>query len=193
MIEYFLPKNTELNLNNLRTISHSKTVANAAKLISKKTKILDPEKAYTYGLLHDIGKFYLHKNETYKHPRKGYELLRNSYPKVADICISHAFPDFNSYKHILNYCKKDKIEAERVSSILKTVKKNDYMELIQLCDKLSTLNGYISIESKLEWYQNNYNISLAELNTCYLFPLRNLKNKFDLLSGCNIYDILKIS
>ncbi len=193
MIESFWPKNTNLVLSKLKTFAHSKTVANAAKTISKKTKILDPKKAYIYGLLHDIGKFYLPKNEIYKHPRKGYELLKGNYPKVADICISHAFPNFSSYKHILNYCKKDKSETERVSNILKTVKKNDYIELIQLCDKLSTLNGYISIESKLEWYRNNYNISSDELNTCYFFPLQNLKNKFDLLSGCNIYDLLKIS
>lgn len=193
MIESFLPENLNSNPTNLNILSHSKTVANAAKLISQKTKILDPEKAYTYGLLHDIGKFYLAKNETYKHPRKGYELLRNNYPKIADICISHAFPDFNSYKHILNFCKKDGIEAKHISNILKTVKKNDYIDLIQLCDKLSALNNYISIESKLDWYRNNYNISLNELNLCYLTPLKKLKSKFDLLSGCDVYNILKIS
>lgn len=193
MIESFLPKNFESNPAHINTLFHSKMVANAAKLISQKTKTLDPEKAYTYGLLHDIGKFYLTKSETYKHPRKGYELLINNYPKVADICISHAFPDFNSYKHILNFCKKDKVEAKHISNILKTIKRNDYIDLIQLCDKLSALNNYITIESKLDWYRNSYNISADELNSCYSAPLQKLKGKFDLLSGCNIYNILKIS
>lgn len=192
MINSFLPKNIELNPSNLNTLSHSKMVANAAKLISEKTKILNPEKAYTYGLLHDVGKFYLPKNESYKHPRKGYELLKNNYPNIANICISHAFPDFNSYQHILNYCKKDKIEAEHISNILKSIKKNDYIDLIQLCDKLSALDNYISIESKLDWYQNNYRINTDELNLFYS-PLKNLKHKFDILSNCNIYDILKVS
>ena len=188
-LSQLLPENIKLNPDNLKTISHSKTVANAAKLIAEKTKILDPRMAYNCGLLHDIGKFYI---PSYKHPKKGYELLINTHPKIAEICISHPFPNFDSYQHILNYCKSDKIEANQISNILKNIEKNDYIELIQLCDKLSTLDGYISIESKLDWYKNNYNINVNELNDCYLAPLQKLKNKFDSLSGCDIYDLLKI-
>lgn len=192
MIELFLPPNISQSPSSLKTLAHSKMVANAAKLISSKIKSLDPEKAYTYGVFHDIGKFYLDKNESYKHPRKGYEMMKNDYPRIADICISHAFPNFRSYNHILHYCHNDKMEASYVLDILKGVRRTKYVDLIQLCDKLSGLDHYVSIESKLDWYSQNYGIAPNELQICYFKPLNALKLKFDKLVQGDIYDILGI-
>lgn len=192
MINSFLPNNFKDNPQNLKVLTHSKTVANAAKLISQNIKGLDPEKAYNYGLLHDIGKFYLNKSESYKHPRKGYELLKTDYPEAANICISHAFPDFNSYGHILNYCQQDRDEATYVFNVLKTIEKTDYIDLIQLCDKLSGLDNFVSIEAKLDWYQKSCNINYDELKVCYFEPLKKLKKKFDSLANDDIYNILRV-
>ena len=62
MVLSILPQDIELTPERQKTLAHSKTVANAAKLIAQKTSHLDPEKAYGFGLMHDIGKFYLDRS-----------------------------------------------------------------------------------------------------------------------------------
>lgn len=192
MIQEFLPKNWESNPQNQKSFAHSKTVANAAQKIASLTHNLDAKKAYDYGLMHDIGKFYLTKNEMYKHPRVGYELLKESHPDIAKICITHPFPDFDSYDHILHYHKNDKAEAQKTFDILSKIEKTDYMELIQLCDKLSRLDDYISLDGKVKWYLETYNLDPDELVSQYVDRLTKTKKKFDTMTGTDIYDILGI-
>ena len=190
MLLSILPQDIELTPERQKTLAHSKTVANAAKLIAEKTSHLDPEKAYGFGLMHDIGKFYLEKSEYYKHPLWGYRLLLEKQPETAVICLTHAFLDFESYDHILSFCHDDQYEADEIIRILKTVSPDDYIGLIQLCDKLSGLNNYVTIEEKLEWYQNTSGISKEALESYYLKHLCDLKSKFDKLTGDDIYSIL---
>ncbi len=193
MIKAFLPKDWNLSPQNQKSFMHSKTVANAALLIAKNTSELDSNKAYSYGLMHDIGKFYLPKSEMYKHPRIGYDLMKNSHPDIANICISHPFPNFESYDHIMHYCQNDRTEASQISDILKTVKKNDYIELVQFCDKVSRLDDYISLEEKLKWYLATYNINQNELSGHYLNQLNHIKSKFDSMTSSEVYKILSIA
>lgn len=193
MIEKFLPQDWELQPKNQKTLSHSKTVAAAAKLIAQHTSKLDPERAYTYGLMHDIGKFYLSPEESYKHPRVGYELLIEAYPDIANICITHPFPNFESYDHILKYHHGDEKEARRVFGILQTAIRDDYVDLIQLCDKLSRLCDYISWEEKLAWYVKNYDLPSDEIVSQYGSQLTRIKQKFDEMVNGDIYQILKIT
>lgn len=193
MINKYVLNNNCLNERDQRIYRHSHTVANAAKLIAERIQYLDSEKAYQFGLLHDIGKFGLAKEESYKHPRLGYELmLANNQPEIAVICISHAFPNLNNYEHVLHYCHNDKDEADKVFDILKSIETNDYIELIQFCDKISTADSYVSIDSKLKWYLETYNIPRDELVSCYESKLLCIKDKFSKLVGIDLYDVLKI-
>ncbi len=190
MIHSYLPENWDQTEKNIKTFNHSKMVANAPKIIASKTSSLDQDIAYNMGLMHDIGKFYLSKEESYKHPRIGYELSKEKHPDIAIICITHGFPNLDLYEHILHYCHKDKSETDKVFDILKTIKTNDYIELIQFCDKISTIDGYVKFEEKLDWYLKTYNIPKDELVKCYSTKLNKIKNKFDKYTQTNIYDLL---
>ncbi|MDR0942058.1 MAG: HDOD domain-containing protein [Holosporales bacterium] len=192
-LEKFLPRNWGNNLRYARTYNHSKTTAKAAKTISSRIRGMNSDQAYVYGLMHDVGKFYLTPQDSYKHPRLGYELLKENYYDIAEICISHAFPDFNSLDYILSYCRNDKTEANKVFETLKTVVRNDYIDLIQLCDKLSGLDGYTTIESKFKWYVETRGVKLNDVSRNYLKNLQAIKAKFDDLSGKEVYALLGLT
>lgn len=190
MIEKYLPDNWEQNERALITYKHSLMVANAAKLIASKCN-LDENLAYTYGEMHDIGKFFLDPKEFYKHPRLGYDFLKKDNIDIANVCITHSFPTINK-DHILAFCRKDKEEANLLLNILCKIEINDYIQLIQFCDKISTIDKYISVETKLSWYQEKHHISSPDLNKFYCTPLNKIKEKFNKMIGINIYDLLNI-
>lgn len=192
MINLFLPKNWQNSEKNLKIYNHSLMVANAAKKIASRTTHLDPDKSYTYGLMHDVGKIFLSKEIMYQHPRIGYEKLKDAHPDIAEICISHGFPDFDLFEHILHYCHNCEEEAQKVSKILKNIKMNDYIQLIQFCDKVSTLDNYVTFEMKLNWYMETYQIEEDELVRCYAKKFTEIKLKFDKMAGIDIYELLEI-
>ena len=165
-------------------------VARAAQTIASKCDI-DSEKAFIYGEMHDIGKFFLSQEEVYKHPRLGYDMLINEYPDIARVCILHSFAS-TDFSQIVNFCHKDTVEANKIYSIIKKIKIDSYIELIQLCDKISAIDSYITIEQKLMWYQDKHHISYSDLDKYYKIPLNNTKTKFDSLTGINIYKLLNV-
>ena len=190
MIEKYVPNGWQDNERSVITYRHSLMVANAAKLIASKCG-LNIELAFTYGEMHDIGKFFLTATEMYKHPRLGYDLLVKDNIKIAEICITHSFPIIDK-EHIISFCHKDLKEANLLIDILSKIKTNDYIQLIQLCDKISTIDKYISIEDKLSWYQEKHHISFVDLNKFYCIPLNNIKEKFNKMCNMDIYKLLNV-
>ena len=156
-IEDFLPKNFRQWERNILTYNHSILVAKVAKKIAKLCG-LDAEMAFLCGKMHDIGKFIgipgVDPQKFYQHPRIGYELLKNINMQVAKVCIAHSF-------------------------ILSSIKYDDYVELIQLCDKISGHDKYVSIEQKIEWYKSKGKISINDLEMYYKIPLLRIKAKFE--------------
>jgi HD superfamily phosphodiesterase len=78
---------------------HCRSVAKAAEIIALNCG-LNPEKAYVFGLFHDIG-YYGYKNGkgTTCHIYFGYQLMIDKgYEEIAKICLSHSFPiqDFST-------------------------------------------------------------------------------------------------
>lgn len=192
MIETFLPENWKILEHGARAYAHSHTVANAAKKIASHTAELNADKAYEYGLMHDIGKFYLEKSELYKHPRVGYELLIATNPDIAIICLTHPFPNFNNYEHIFCYSHENESEAHKIFELLSGIKKDTYMELIQFCDKISRINDYIRWEDKLQWYIDTYNLKPDELVHQYSNSLTRIKQKLDIMTNMDVYDLIGI-
>ncbi|MDR3031004.1 MAG: HD domain-containing protein [Holosporales bacterium] len=191
LFKSFLPENYSKDKQGENVYKHSLTVAFAAKTIAAKTENLDPKKAFLYGLMHDIGKFFLSKPEIYKHPRIGYELTKLKYPDIAEICVSHPFPNFALKSYFTQYCAGDAFEADRIEKALSGVKINDYIELIQLCDKLSGINDYMSLELKFKWYKDNYQIYEESFKANYK-KLSEIKLKFDAAIKNNVYTLLGI-
>lgn len=193
MLDLFLPDGWNDNEKSVKTYQHSFVVAKAAEKIASRTKDLDPDKSYIYGLMHDLGKFFLSNEFMYQHPRIGYEKLKVEYPDIADICISHAFPDFDVFDQILQYCHGCEVEANKIFEILKTVRMTEYVELIQFCDKVSTLDGYVTFDAKINWYIENSRSKNDELNKLYRDKLGEIKLKLDILTGYDVYDLLGVN
>ncbi len=191
MIEKYLPDDWKTNNRSVITYNHSLMVAKAAKLIAAQCG-LDENLAYIYGEMHDIGKFFLQPNEYYKHPRLGYEMLLNYDINIAQVCITHSFPTIN-HDHIIGFCHKDQKEADTLINILNKTPVNNYIQLIQLCDKISAIDKYISIETKLLWYQEKHHISSMALDQFYCIPLNKIKENFEKISNIDIYKMLYIN
>lgn len=180
-IEDFLPANFREYERNILTYNHSMLVASAAEKIAK-TYGLDPDTAFLCGEMHDVGKFIgvsgVNPQKFYQHPRIGYELLKNINMQVAKVCIAHSFP-LKSKTHVQHFCNGDNVEADAIWQILRNVEYDDYIELIQLCDKISSHDKYVSIAEKIEWYKSKGKISMYDLEKYYRIPLLKLKAKFD--------------
>ena len=77
-------------LNPGRWIEHSRFVALACKNIAAQCEDLSSDRAYCYGLLHDIGRYAGVTSE--KHLIDGYRFcMERGWEKAAQICITHAF------------------------------------------------------------------------------------------------------
>jgi putative nucleotidyltransferase with HDIG domain len=126
-------------------IQHSYTVAKAAELITIKTNKNDPEKAFIYGLLHDIGR---RNGYSYiKHVIDGYEYLKQKDRKAAYICLSHSFPnkDIREYQGIID------IDVNRLKYLEQELVSSDYDyydKLIILMDSYCSVDQYVKLESR---------------------------------------------
>jgi putative nucleotidyltransferase with HDIG domain len=193
VLEKYLSGDWHLNPKFVASYKHSRIVAGTAQQLASSISSLDSDVAYTYGLMHDIGKFHLKPSEFYKHPRVGYELLKEQYSDIAEICISHAFPDFDNFEHILRYCHDDTEEADTVYRILQGIIRTSYIDLIQFCDKVSGVDGLMSLEAKFDWYLSEGRMVRGEIADHYDMSLKTIKHRLDKLAGEDVYGVLGIA
>lgn len=126
--------------------AHSLTAARAAETIAKNVG-LDPERAWTGGALHDIGRY--EGVRGMHHCIAGYRFMmdRNE-PEIARICMTHSFV----LGDIEEYCGQRDVNEEELETIrgfLQTHEMDDYDRLIQLCDAISLSEGVCLIEKRL--------------------------------------------
>jgi putative nucleotidyltransferase with HDIG domain len=187
LFENLLPENWDAVESNVVAYKHSMTVAEAARAITSKIPGFDQEKAFNSGLLHDVGKFHVSEKERYKHPRIGYEILRDTDRELGNVCISHPFPIFEYHDYILHYCKNDLEELAQISELLTNVDINNYyINLIQFCDKISEIDTYTSLENKFQWYRSKCGVDPEFTRPNYL-RLVEIKNNLDELANCDVY------
>lgn len=167
---------------------HSKTVAFAAKTIAKHIEGMDPEKACSFGLLHDIGRIkgFSHM----RHVIDGYRYLSDlGYDENARICITHSFPikNIDSYSGNNDCCPDD---FKEISRLLSTYEYDDYDRLIQLCDALALPNKMCILEQRLidVAIRNGVNKYSIEKWKAFL----SLKDYFDQKVGGDLYTLLGI-
>ena len=125
---------------------HSKGVARACGEIAKALG-LDHEKAYVFGLLHDIGRY--EGPRGLHHVIAGYDLLMEKrMPEAARICITHSFPngEYDDY-----FGKKDVTPEEeaRIKALIAEKPFDDYDRLAQLGDAISWGEGVCLMEKRL--------------------------------------------
>lgn len=117
---------------------HSHGAAQVAERVAERAG-MDKDKAYVFGLLHDVGKA---PGSGWRHIMNGYErMMEAGLPEVARICLTHSF----QLKESLEFLP-DEDYKEFVSDFVSKVEYDDYDRLIQLADYMSCADGVVPIE-----------------------------------------------
>ncbi len=170
---------------------HSLAVARAAEKIAlavnqkSGTASLNPEHAYIYGLLHDIGR---QEGYTYiAHVYDGYHFLMSlGYENAARICLTHSF----NLQTTDDYIGKIDITPEKMEELkqlLSAALYNDYDRLIQLLDATCGADGTRNLEQRMGDVKARYGY----------YPQQKwdknfeLKKYFENLAGQELYDIIR--
>lgn len=183
-VHEFLEQGKELNP--CPWIEHSIYTGKAAKNIAKCHPRLDPETAYVFGCLHDIGRRFGASH--IKHVIDGYKFMNElGYPNIAKICLTHSFP----IKHMNAYFgEKDcsKQDLDFLADFLSKAKYSEYDLLIQLCDALATSDGFCLIEKRLiDVVLRN---GLAELTIPKWQKIFEIKQNIEKAIRSSIYKVL---
>ena len=139
---------------------HSYAVARAAEKIAVAInqncgqEKMNPDLAYVYGLLHDIGR---QEGHTYiAHVYDGYKFLMSfGYEKAAQICLTHSF----NLKTTEDYIGKIDISDEQMQEIKKLLaaaQYDDYDRLIQLLDATCGADGTFNLEDRMNDVKSRY-------------------------------------
>lgn len=133
-------------LNPGRWIEHSRFVALACKNIAAQCEDLSSDRAYCYGLLHDIGRYAGVTSE--KHLIDGYRFcMERGWEKAAQICITHAFmiQDIKTSIGTFDMSEEGYLFME---GFIKGAVYDDYDRLVQLCDALALPTGFCLLEKR---------------------------------------------
>lgn len=125
---------------------HSRFVALACKNIAAQCGDLSSDRAYCFGLLHDIGRYAGVTSE--KHLIDGYRFcMERGWEKAAQICISHAFmiQDIKTSIGTFDVSDEEYLFMER---FIKNAVYDDYDRLVQLCDALALPTGFCLLEKR---------------------------------------------
>jgi len=168
-------------------INHSLNVAKAASIITAATKQYDPQKAYIYGLLHDIGRSIGYSH--IKHIIDGFRLLENVDNEAALICITHSFPNhcLDEYQGKIDINDDDK---KLINKILRETKYDFYHELIQLVDGLADSNGFVRLE--IRWVDISIRNGINQHVIDKWKTITNIMTKFEKQYSISIYKLLSI-
>jgi len=167
-------------------VEHSRSVAENARRIAEHTDCIDPDTAYTMGLLHDIGR--AAGVSGIRHIFDGYDrMIALGQPTIARICLTHSFPLKNIHAFQGSFdCSKQQLAF--LQCFLDSCSYDNYDRLIQLCDALSLPSGACILEKRLVDVALRHGINDLSLEKWSAFL--QLKQHFDRLCRCNLYTLL---
>ncbi|WP_052195321.1 HD domain-containing protein [Deinococcus radiopugnans] len=167
-------------------VEHSRHVTLAARSIAQAHPRLDPARAYTLGLLHDLGRRTGPNRD--RHILDGHDFLMElGYADAARIALTHAFviPELDTLQGEWDGTPE---EWQRLGQLIASARQTDEDRLIQLCDMLGLAAGFCTVEERL-----------VDIALRYTFNARTpdkwrakltLKADFDRECGVNIYRLL---
>lgn len=163
--------------------NHSRVAAHCAERIAEASADLDAEKAYVFGLLHDIGRKFGVRH--LGHVSDGYSYMMSlGYDEVAKICLTHSFPNRTIDEYVGKFDTSDE-ELELIRTSLAKVVPDEYDSLIQLCDSLAGSEGVMDIEARMEDVRRRYgSYSQAKWDANMA-----LKAYFEAKTGRDIYEV----
>lgn len=165
---------------------HSRYVALACRNIADRCPHLDSDKAYIYGLLHDIGRYAGVTSE--RHLIDGYRYcMARGWEKAAQICISHAFMVRNIDSSIGTFDMSPEDKAF-LAQFVTTAIYDDYDYLVQLCDALALPTGFCLLEKRfvdvaIRYGTHRYTVARWK-------AVLEIKKYFEGIFGGSIYDCL---
>ena len=166
-------------------IAHSQSVAENARLIAQRAG-MDEQRAYLFGLLHDIGR---RAGVTgIRHIFDGYDYMTAlGQPEVARICLTHSFPlpDIRAFNGRMD-CTREQLAF--LQDFLSRNPYDDYDRLIQLCDAISLPSGACIVEKRLVDVALRHGVTELSIEKWKAFL--QLKKQFDRKCGCSIYSLL---
>ena len=167
-------------------MEHSRYVAMACENIARRCPGLDAERAYIYGLLHDIGRYAGVTSE--RHLLDGYRFCtERDWHKAAQICISHAFmiQDIDTSIGVFDMPSEDK---RFMGAFVRDAVYDDYDHLVQLCDALALPTGFCLLEKRF------VDVALRYGTPPHIVPrwkrILEIKAMFEEKMGCSIYCLL---
>ena len=139
---------------------HSYAVARAAEKIARAVnqkcgqEKMNPDLAYVYGLLHDIGR---QEGHTYiAHVYDGYHfLLSFGYEKAAKICLTHSF-NLKTTEDYIGKFDVSENQMEEIKQLLAAAEYDDYDRLIQLLDSTCGADGTLNLEERMNDVKARY-------------------------------------
>ena len=167
-------------------VEHSRSVAENARRIAEHTDCIDPDTAYTMGLLHDIGR--AAGVSGIRHIFDGYDRMNElCQPTIARICLTHSFPlkNIRAFQGSFDCSKQQLAFLQR---FLDSCSYDNYDRLIQLCDALSLPSGACILEKRLVDVALRHGINDLSFEKWSAFL--QLKQHFDRLCRCNLYTLL---
>lgn len=165
---------------------HVRYVALACRNIADRCPHLDPERAYIFGLLHDIGRYAGVTSE--RHLIDGYRYcMAREWNAAARICITHAFmiPDISTSIGVFDMPPPDK---EFLDRFVREAVYDDYDLLVQLCDALALPSGFCLLEKRFVDVALRYGTHPATVDRWK--ATLAIKDHFEALMGGSIYDCL---
>lgn len=127
-------------------IEHSLNVGEAAKRLANKLN-LDTNRAYIYGILHDIGRIY--GGIGVKHIIDGYHYMNElGHPDIARYCLTHTFFIKDVHSSCCLWDITDE-EANEIQEYLNTHEYDLYDNIIQIADHIGDAESFVTIERRL--------------------------------------------
>lgn len=167
-------------------VEHSIQVGQAAQQLAAAHPDLAPEKAYVFGLLHDIGR--REGVSDMRHTLDGYNfLMSEGYPEAARICLTHSYP----IKDVGARSGKWDGTAEEeafVAQFLAKIKYTPYDRLIQLCDAVCLPSGPVLMEKRLLDVTLRHGFNDFTLRKWQAFF--DIQKEFEAAIGGSIYSLL---
>ena len=167
-------------------VAHSRLVAQAAETVAGSIPSLDPEYAYTLGLLHDIGR--REGVAGMRHVIDGYRfLMAEGFDGAARVCLTHSYPVKNVAAGSAVW-DGTREEYAFVQAYLEGIEYHLYDRLIQLCDGLTMASGYCLIEKRMVDVALRYGVNEHSVSKWRAFL--EVKEEFDRLAGRPVYSML---
>lgn len=173
------------SLNSGKWVSHSRYAAKACELIAAACG-MDSEKAYIYGLLHDIGRRIGVCGQ--KHIYAGYVYaLAKGWDEIARISMTHSYL-YNDAEIGGSLYDGPAEEWEFVKKYISEVEYDDYDRLTQLADAVTCGEGFCIIEKRLVDVVMRYGVLPRMVEKWH--KVFEIKAYFDNLCGQSIYNLL---